>query len=132
MSADDQRHEIARRKVVYQAPGADAVTVRRDLVYRETDEGLLTLDLYRPPDVPDGARLPVVVFVSGFSDLGAQAWLGCKFKEMESFISWARSTAASGLAAITYATAVAPRVTLRRRATVRRDRGLPYFRVYDS
>jgi len=104
----DPRHEMARRKLVYQAPGAEAVIVRRDLEYRTTDDGALTMDLYRPPDPPAGARLPLVVFVIGFSDLGAQAYFGCKFKEMESFIGWARLTAASGLAAITYSTGKQP------------------------
>jgi len=104
----DPRHEMARRKMVYQAPGADAVIVRRDLEYRATDAGALTMDLYSPPDPPGEARLPAVVFVIGFSDLGAQAFFGCKFKEMGSFVSWARSTAASGLVAITYTTGKEP------------------------
>jgi acetyl esterase/lipase len=108
MSETDQRHEMARRGMVYQAPGADAVIVRRDLEYQATDAGALTMDLYRPPDLPATARLPAVVFVIGYSDLGAQAFFGCKFKEMESFIGWARSTAAAGLAAITYTTGKQP------------------------
>src|SRR6202521_1833040 len=98
----DPRHEMARRKLVYQAPGAEAVIVRRDLEYRTTDDGALTMDLYRPPDPPAGARLPLVVFVIGFFDLGAQASFGCKFKEMESFIGWARLTADSVLDGTTF------------------------------
>src|SRR4029077_11318898 len=55
-----------------------------------------------------GSRLPAVVFVLGYSDLGARAIFGCRFKEMESFISWGRLAAASGLVGITYSTGEGP------------------------
>ncbi len=96
------------KRVVYQAPGVDAVTVRRDVEYGADDSGALTMDLYDPPGTPGGARLPAVVFVVGYSDPGAQRLLGCKFKEMESFISWGRLAAASGMVGITYSTGQEP------------------------
>ena len=105
--AETQRHEMTLKKVVYQIPGMDAVTVRRDIEYRDTDAGALTLDLYETP-AKSGAPTPAVIFVMGYSDLGAQRIFGCRFKEMESFISWAQLTAASGLTAITYATGADP------------------------
>jgi hypothetical protein len=46
--------------------------------------------------------------VSGLSDIGAQAFLGCRINEMQSVISWARLIAASGLIAITYSTGEDP------------------------
>jgi hypothetical protein len=95
-----QRMEITKKTVVYEIPGMEAVSVRRDIVYRTTAAGDLTLDLYFPPKTSE--PLPAVIFVLGYSDLGAEARLGCKFKEMGSYISWARLTAASGIAAITY------------------------------
>jgi acetyl esterase/lipase len=61
------------------------------------------MDLYYPPDSRSGVRTPCVIFVTGFSDVGAQRMLGCKFKEMGSYISWGQLAAASGLVAITYA-----------------------------
>jgi hypothetical protein len=76
--------------------------------YRVSDAGVLTMDVYYPPDWKPGVRTPAVIFVIGYSDLGAQAVLGCKFKEMESFISWAKLVAASGRAAITYTTGKEP------------------------
>lgn len=97
MSQETQRHEMTMKKVVYEAPGFDAVTVRQDV-------GPLTLDLYVPPETPDGARLPAVLFAIGYPDPGAQRFLGCRFKEMESFISWGRLAAASGMVGITYST----------------------------
>ena len=96
--------DITKKRVVFQIPGMDAVTIRRDVEYRTTDAGVLTMDIYYPPDWKSGARMPAVVFVSGYSDLGFQKMLGCKLKEMGSYISWGQLTAASGLVAITYTT----------------------------
>ena len=94
--------DITKKRVVLQIPGMDAVTIRRDVEYRATDAGVLTMDIYYPPDWKSGARMPAVVFVSGYSDLGFQKMLGCKLKEMESYITWGQLTAASGMVAITY------------------------------
>jgi acetyl esterase/lipase len=62
------------------------------------------MDIYYPPDVPSETRTPAVIFVFGYPDVGFQKMLGCKQKEMESFISWAQLVAASGLVAITFTT----------------------------
>jgi hypothetical protein len=104
MSDDDVRREqMSKRRVVYTIPGLDAVTVRRDEPYRFTDTGALTMDFYYPPDSTASARTPAVIFVTGFSDIGAERMLGSRFKEMGSFVSWAQLAAASGLVGITYA-----------------------------
>lgn len=108
MSEEARQHDITKKRVVYQLPGENAVTVRRDAEYRATEAGVLTMDLYYPADSKSGSRIPAVIFVIGYSDLGAQAILGCKFKEMESFISWGQLAAASGLVAITYSTGKEP------------------------
>ncbi len=97
-----QPDHISKQVVRYRIPGMDDVTVRRDVVYRAPDAGARTMDIYYPPDVKSGARLPAVVVVAGFPDMGFAAQVGCKFKEMASVGSWARLTAASGLVAITY------------------------------
>jgi hypothetical protein len=83
-------------------PGVGAVRIRRDVEYLSTDEGALTMDIYYPPDSESGAHIPAAVFVLGYPDPGFQKMLGCKQKEMGSYISWAQLVAASGLAAITY------------------------------
>jgi hypothetical protein len=93
---------MSKKTVVYTMPGMDAVTVRRDEPYRVTDDGALTLDLYYPPDSKGNANTPAVIFVTGFSDAGAERMLGSRFKDMGSFVSWAQLVAASGLVAITY------------------------------
>jgi hypothetical protein len=102
MSQDTQRDHISKKRVVYTMPGVDAVTVRRDEPYRVTDAGALTMDLYYPPDSKSGARRSAVIFVTGFPDAGAQRMLGCRLKDMGSYISWGQLAAASGLVAITY------------------------------
>jgi acetyl esterase/lipase len=102
MSEETPRHEITKKAVVYRLPGVEAVTVRRDMTYRVTEAGPLSMDLYSPLHSKSGARRPAVVFVIGFSDVGAQKILGCPFREMESYVSWARLVAASGMVAINY------------------------------
>lgn len=102
MSQQAERVDMTKMPVLYQLPGTEAVGVRRDIAYREIEAGPLTMDLYRPPDAAPGTRLPAVVFVSGYSDLGLQAFLGCKLKDWESYIGWAKLTAVSGMAAVTY------------------------------
>src|ERR1041385_6475070 len=104
MTEESPHDDITKKTVVYHIPGMDAVTIRRDTQYRVTDAGALTMDIYYPPDSEIGERLPAVAFVSGFSDVGFQARLGCRLKEMGSYTSWGRLAAASGLAAITYET----------------------------
>ena len=103
MSQDARRRHISQVEVVYRIRGVRGVTVRRDVEYRAADGGPLTMDLYYPPRAEAGARLPAVVFVSGYPDAGFEKIVGCKLKEMASYVSWARLAAASGLVAITYA-----------------------------
>jgi acetyl esterase/lipase len=108
MSQEIQRHEITKKSVVYQIPGMDAATIRRNVEYRGTDADALTMDIYYPPDSKGEARIPAVVFVNGYPDPGFQKILGCKMKEMESYISWGQLAAASQLVAITYTTGTEP------------------------
>lgn len=97
-----QPDHISSKRVVYGLPGMETVAVRRDEPYRAGSDAH-ALDLYYPPASHAGARLPVVLFVLGFSDVGARKMLGCRFKEMGSFVSWAQLAAASGLVGVTYA-----------------------------
>ncbi|MCI0338030.1 MAG: alpha/beta hydrolase [Acidobacteria bacterium] len=108
MSQETQRHANTKKRVVYQIPGMDAVTIRQDVEYRLTDTSALTMDIYYPPDAKSEARIPAVIFVGGYPDPGNQKILGCKMKEMESYISWGKLSAASGLVAITYTTGKDP------------------------
>jgi hypothetical protein len=102
MSRDIGVDHISKRRVVYSIPGMEDVDVRRDVQYRASDAGGLTMDIYYPPGSKSGARTPAVVIVAGYPDAGFEANVGCKFKEMASSVSWGQLMAASGLVAITY------------------------------
>ncbi len=108
MDQKPARHEITLKKVLYEIPGMDRAAVRRDIEFRTTEAGPLTMDAYRPPDAAADAPLPAVVFLFGFSDVGGRKRLGCAAKEMESYISWAKLMTASGLVAITHTTGTDP------------------------
>ena len=82
MSAQTPRHEITLKKLVLDL-GTEGVTVRRDVEYAVTDAGPLVVDLYYPPAAASGSRLPAVVIVGGYPDVGVPMVLGCTFKEME-------------------------------------------------
>lgn len=106
MGDDRPAVELAKRTVVLELPGMEAVHVRRDLPFRVAGDGAeLTLDVYRPHGASDGTRAPAVLFVTGYSDAGVQAVFGCRAKEMGAYVSWARLAAASGLAGVTYVSA---------------------------
>jgi acetyl esterase/lipase len=98
--SDDE--PISRKRVLYDLPGTAAVTVRHDLGFSGDTEQRLMLDLYSPPDAAEDARLPVVVIVAGYPDAGFETRLGCKFKEMQSTVSWGHLIAASGIRAVAY------------------------------
>jgi acetyl esterase/lipase len=86
---------MTEQPIVYRIPAMDEVNVHRDIEYAPGR----TLDVYLPPD---SDKFPALLFVTGFRDAGFEARLGCKLKEMASYVSWARLVAASGFAAITY------------------------------
>ncbi len=100
MRPETPRHEITLKRLVFDIAGADAVTVRRDVEYGITDAGALVMDLHYPPDAATGSRLPAVVIVGGYRDVGVPLTLGCTFKEMEFCIGYARLIARSGMVAI--------------------------------
>lgn len=108
MSQETHGYDMTKKRVVYQLPGVDAVTIRRDVEYRVTDAEALTMDIYYPPDSKSGARISTIVFVNGYPDPGFQKIIGCKLKDMGSYISWGQLTAASGMVAITYTTGKEP------------------------
>jgi len=102
MSDQPSDDHISKKRAVYGIPGMERAVVRKDVVYRTTGAGPLTMDVYAPADAATGARLPAVVFVAGYNDVAAEKVFGCKFKEMAMIVSWAQLAAASGLMAIAY------------------------------
>src|SRR6185369_14970344 len=102
MSENASQDSPTTKRVVYHAPGEDAVTVRRDVEYPASGGGTLPMDIYYPPDRTSAAPVPAVVIVAGYPDAGFERMMGCKLKDMGSSVSWGRLVAASGMAAIAY------------------------------
>jgi dienelactone hydrolase len=90
--------------VVYKVPNMDKVEVRGNVKYHTSGDTPLTMDIYYPPYPKSDSQLPAVIFVFGYADSTALKKGGPILKDLESYISWSRLTAASGLVAITYET----------------------------
>ena len=81
-------------RVVFAVPGMDAVSVRRNVVYKTADGQPLHMDVYSPSG-PPGAR-PAVVLIHG----GPLPRMGAK--DMGIFVSYGELLAASGFVAVTF------------------------------
>jgi acetyl esterase/lipase len=86
--------EMARMRVVLAVPGMDAVSTRRDLVYKTAAGEPLHMDVYAPPGPP--RPRPVVVLVHG----GPIPRLGAR--RMGVFVSYGELLAASGFVAVAF------------------------------
>jgi len=91
---------MTKKPLVYPIPDGDRVRVRKDIEYAAASAGPLAMDLYLPP--APGARVPAVVFVSGYADAALQAFTGSKLKEWQSYAGWGKLVALSGIAGVTY------------------------------
>jgi hypothetical protein len=105
MAGEQQRHHMREIPVVYPAPDADQVTVQAGIEYARTDAGPLTLDVYAPAHRTPSVALPAIVLVAGFSDIGYESVMGCRFKDTAMATSWARLVASFGMIAVTYGNA---------------------------
>ena len=102
MNEPNNRQPVTTQAVIYRIPAMQEVQVERDLEFRGATGASLGFDLYRPSSGESRSPTPAVVFICGFSDPGFASFVGCKFKEMAGYVTWAQLVAASGLAAITY------------------------------
>jgi len=55
--------EMIRMRIVFSVPGMDAVSARRDLVYKTAESEPLYMDVYSPPGPP--RPRPAVILVHG-------------------------------------------------------------------
>ena len=84
--------EMAKKKVVHQLPGMEALPVRRDLTYRSTSGSQLPLDIYYPSSTD--RRAPVVLAPLAYPDpQGGVRTFG-------PLTSWAQLMAASTLVSL--------------------------------
>jgi acetyl esterase/lipase len=91
-----QMAELVNKPVVYKVPGMDQVRVRKDLVYKKTDDPNVKMDVYAPPGLAAGERRPAVILIHG----GAPTQY--RPKEWGIFQSWGRLVAASGMVGVTF------------------------------
>jgi dienelactone hydrolase len=99
-----RRADMAKDRLVYAVPGMEQAAVRRGVPYRTVGGTVLTLDVTYPSGWTAGARLPAVVFVSGYTDARATEMVGVKLKDAQPYICWGQLIAASGLTAVLYET----------------------------
>jgi len=88
--------ELVNKPVVYTVPGMDRVKVRKDIVYKKTDDPNMKMDVYTPAGLGPGEKRPAVIFLHGGAATRFQP------KEWGFYQSWGRLAAASGMAAVTF------------------------------
>jgi acetyl esterase/lipase len=88
--------ELVNKPVVLTVPGMAEVKVRKDLVYKPSDDPNMKMDVYTPPGLAAGEKRPAVVFLHGGAPTRFQP------KEWGVYQSWGRLVAASGLVAVTF------------------------------
>ncbi len=103
--------DVFTRRVCLRLDGMDAVTVRRDVGYRQTDDDC-RFDLYYPPGHPDGGpavanaaadlRLPAVIIVAGYPETMKPGAVRRSYKDIGWTVSMCQLIALSGMVAIAY------------------------------
>jgi hypothetical protein len=93
--------DIFTRRVCLQLDGMDAATIRRDLAYGSTDDGL-RFDLYYPPHETGAGRWPAVIVACGYPGKMEPPRTTLTYKEIGWTISMCQLIAMSGMAAIAY------------------------------
>ena len=91
--------EIATKRIVYNIPEMEHVEVRKDVVYKSTNEAKLKADIYIPAALSGVEHRPAIIFIHGGalpSNLRTQP------KEWGTFVSFGQLAAAFGFVGITF------------------------------
>ena len=94
----DSELPFYEKRIVYQVPGMDDVTVQRDLVYSKVGGTDLKMDVYSPKYLSDDTPVPGVLFIHGgpiSADLPSP-------KDWQMFVSYGELVAASGFVGVTF------------------------------
>ena len=94
-------NDIFTRRVCLQLDGMDVVTVRRDIAYGPTDQGL-RFDVYYPPDETNEGSWPAVIIVAGYPGTMEPRPTTLAYKEIGWTVSMCQLIAVSGMAAMAY------------------------------
>ncbi len=92
--------DISKIPLVLQVPGMDQVQITKNVIYKEAGGEKLVADIYYPPALKSGERIPTVVFVIGYANRAFPV----QMKEWRIYTDWARLAAASGFAGVLYNT----------------------------
>jgi acetyl esterase/lipase len=94
-----QPQDMYHKPIVYKVPGMEAAEVHRDITYKTGDGADLKMDIYVPPGLAAGARVPVIFFIHGGFIPKTITFLP---KEWGVFQSYGRLAAASGFVGVTF------------------------------
>jgi hypothetical protein len=95
--------DIDSFSIDYDVPGKESVTLAT-VAYH----GDLMMDIYYPPGFDFRTKLPVVVFVFGFTNVQMQGWFGLeRLRDLGQYPTLAQVVAAQGMIAVTYDVAFA-------------------------
>ena len=94
-----QGQDMYHRPIVYKVPGMETVDIHRDIAYKTADGADLKMDIYVPPGLPAGTRVPVIFFVHGGYLPRTITFLP---KEWGVFQSYGRLAAASRFVGVTF------------------------------
>jgi len=86
--------EMIRMRVVFEVPGMDAVSARRNLEYKTAEGQPLHMDVCAPPGAPQPRPTVVLIHGGPIPKVGA--------KNMGVFVSYGELLAASGFTAVTF------------------------------
>ena len=91
--------DMYHKPIVYKVPGMEAAEAHRDITYKTADGTALKMDIYVPPALAAGVRIPVIFFIHGGYIPRAVTFLP---KEWGVFQSYGRLAAASGFVGVTF------------------------------
>jgi BD-FAE len=94
-----QPQDMYHKPIVFEVPGMKAAEVRRDITYKTADGADLKMDIYVPPALAAGVRIPVVFFIHGGYIPRTVTFLP---KEWGVYQSYGRLAAASGFVGVTF------------------------------
>jgi dienelactone hydrolase len=107
-SPTGQELELPQRRIVYQIPEMEDVVCHKGEIYYSVDSMDLEADIYTPPGLSRGSKLPVVILTNNYPDVVWNKNSGVCHKDWQMIISWAELIAASGMVAVTYQTKYSP------------------------
>ncbi|SKC81966.1 alpha/beta hydrolase [Maledivibacter halophilus] len=90
--------EILKKRIVYEVNNMKSVDVNRNIVYKNTNDMKLKMDIYMPLEFDNNLKYPAVILVHG----DGPAEILENIKDSGQYVSLGQLIAASGLIAVTF------------------------------